>query len=726
MNVNVSTATTPRPIPLQGDLGSLPDALKPLTAEARWVVWRYEWVVNKRGEGKWTKPPFQARQRQRHAKNNDPSTWSTYVDALAAYRAGECDGIGFCLQGSEFSAFDIDKCRDRETGQIAPEAMKIVDDAVSYTEISPSGTGLRVIGYAAELKKHRRQKLPNSDVEVESYADATRYITITGNPLPGTWPNLADITRVMVGLVAQLDGVKQEELEVDGPERGGSKAEEQKADKASDSNSARRQDDLLPRALVDLIENGPPQTADHSNEFHHAVCWLADCGWSAARIEAHIAGKPIVPARYANRLAGEIARSLHKRSTKPSDDAGARADWSQSGGAHREQTGQQVPPPFELQWHGQQSNRKPREWLVENLIPKAHTGILSGQWGTFKTFNALDLAASVMTGTPFAGREVLRRGGVLFIAAEGAFEIPVRLQGLVDHKLGPLKLSRAAAGNPIDADLERLPFAWIEETPSLKTDFDRLVAASQSAAAHIREQFGLPLALTIIDTYSATANLKSGDDSAENQFIMNRLVELNRKTGAFVLVVDHFGKDVSTGTRGASSKEGAVDVVLALLAERDIAGNISNTRMALRKLRGGRTGAETSFNAQEVDLGNGETTCIIDWREELPTGGKRTDRKAGWSKSTKILRAAMAEVLLNKGRACDPFGDGKLTVKVVALDAVRAEFEARYPADADDANKRADTKRKAFKRAVKDALERDLIGSREIDGIDHIWLVNND
>lgn len=724
MNVNFSSTRIRRPIPLQGDLGDLPGALRPLTAEVRWVVWRYVWVVNKRGEGTWTKPLFQAQRPDRHAKNNDPSTWGTYADALAAYRSGKCDGIGFCLQGSAIAAFDIDKCRDRETGHIAPEAMKIVDGAVSYTEISPSGTGLRVIGYAADIKKHRRQRLPNSEVEVESYADATRYITITGNPLPGTWPNLADITSVMTGLVAELDGVKQEELKVE-PKQEGAKAEEQREGNAFDFDSARRQDDFLTRELVLLIENGPQPTADHSNEFHHAVCWLADCGWSAARIEAYIAGKPIVPTRYAKRLTGEIARSLHKRSTKPSGDARAKADWSQSGGAQHDQTSQRMPPPFELQWHGQQSNRKPREWLVENLIPKAHTGILSGQWGTFKTFNALDLAASVMTGTPFAGREVLHRGGVLFIAAEGAFEIPVRLQGLVDHKLKPLKLSRAAGGYPLSVDLERLPFAWIEEAPSLKADFDRLVAASRSAETHIGEQFDLPLALIIIDTYSATANLKSGDDTAENQFIMNRLVDLNRKTGAFVLVVDHFGKDVSTGTRGASSKEGAVDVVLALLAERDTAGNVSNTRMALRKLRGGQTGSETHFNAEVVDLG-GETTCIIEWKGEPLAGSKRTDRKDRWSQSIKILRAALAEVLINKGRECDPFGDGKLTVKVVPLNAVRMEFEARYPADGADADKRADAKRKAFRRAVKDALEQDLISSREIEGIDHVWISNRD
>ena len=86
----------------------------------------------------------------------------------------------------------------------------------------------------------------------------------------------------------------------------------------------------------------------------------------------------------------------------------------------------------------------------------------------------------------------------------------------------------------------------------------------------IRERFGLPLVLIIIDTLNAAGNFKDANDAAEGQCIMNRLGELSRQTGAFVLAVDHFGKAVETGTRGTSAKEAAADVVLALLAERDI------------------------------------------------------------------------------------------------------------------------------------------------------------
>lgn len=697
-----------RPAAFQGDLRNLPDALAPLKALPNWVVWRWNWAVNKRGVGKWDKPPFRPRNPSQYARNNDPSTWGTYDEALAAFESGQCDGIGFNLSGTDIAAFDIDKCRNKETGAIAEEAMALVDDAASYTEMTVSGTGLRIIGFGSGGKVHRKQALPGGTVEVESYRDAERYIVVTGIPLPGAWPHMADITSEMDDLVADLDG----------------KPDDDNVLKFTQREPSQTNDDFLPRELVDLIERGPAPQEDHSRAFHHAVCWLFDCGWAAGRIETYIAGKPIVPERYKNRLAGEIARCIGR--AKPKSDWARGENHSEGPKADAEPKAEGGPPPIEILWHGQAQDRAPRSWLIKNTVPEKGSGLASGQWGAGKTFVAIDLAAAIMTATPFAGREVTRQGGVLFVAAEGASEIEIRLRGVVDHKLAALKMSEAAVGNPIDADLDRLPFAWIEECPSLKDGFDRLVEASLGVARSIDEQFGLPLALIIIDTLNAAANFKDGNDAAEGQFIMNRLNELSRKTGAFVIAVDHFGKAVETGTRGSSAKEAAADMVLALLADRDVAGNISNTRMAVRKLRGGSTGAETPFNLQVVGLGNDETTCIIEWKQGARSDHRPTDQRERWPKSTKVFKAALIEVLINEGKECDPFGDGTMKVKAVPVASVRKEFMKRYPSDTIEENKRIDAKRQAFKRAMKRSMECDLIGTRDIGGVDHLWLAVQD
>jgi hypothetical protein len=295
MNVPPSMA---RPVPFQGDLRNLPDGLAPLKAFPNWVCWRWEWKINKKGVGKWDKPPINPRDRNSYARNNDPKTWGTYEDALAAFDAGSCDGIGFNLQNTRIAAFDIDKCRDRETGSIAPEALELVNRATSYTECTVSGTGLRVIGYGGDKKIHRKQKLPNSPVEVESYSSAERYIVITGKPLNGSWPHIAGIGPVMDDVVAELDRNNVLDLAA------------KRSEKAQGTAEA-----ALPAALQALIDNPPPD-ADQSRQFHHAVCWLGDLGWSGGKIEAYVTGKPIVPDRFARRLRNEIDRCLQKARLK--------------------------------------------------------------------------------------------------------------------------------------------------------------------------------------------------------------------------------------------------------------------------------------------------------------------------------------------------------------------------------------------------------------------------
>jgi hypothetical protein len=70
------------------------------------------------------------------------------------------------------------------------------------------------------------------------------------------------------------------------------------------------------------------------------------------------------------------------------------------------------------------------KYLVKNLLPEVGIGLLSGQWGTYKTFIAIKLAGAIGTGQPFAGYATKRRGAVLYLAREGAGELPLRLEAL--------------------------------------------------------------------------------------------------------------------------------------------------------------------------------------------------------------------------------------------------------------------------------------------------------
>lgn len=134
----------------------------------QWIVWRLE-----ERSGKPTKVPYSPVTDGR-ASCSDSSTWSSWAEAKARLKAFDYEGLGFVFSSDDpFCGIDLDKCVDPETGEIEPWASAIVDELSSYTELSPSGTGLHII-VRAELPPGRRRK-----GSVEVY-DRGRFFTVTG------------------------------------------------------------------------------------------------------------------------------------------------------------------------------------------------------------------------------------------------------------------------------------------------------------------------------------------------------------------------------------------------------------------------------------------------------------------------------------------------------------------------------------------------------------------
>jgi hypothetical protein len=250
----------------------------------------------------------------------------------------------------------------------------------------------------------------------------------------------------------------------------------------------------------------------------------------------------------------------------------------------------QQPPPVDLIWHGDDVDIPLQEWLVEEMLPKVGVALISGQWGTYKTFVGIDLAASVMTGSLFAGREVHRQGGVLWLAAEGQSQVTLRVEAVAREKVA--KFSPAEDADVVRIDSKRMPFVWRRSCPRLTDpgaifELRKIIAA---AVEGLKERFNLPLALLGIDAMTSAALFKDAGGSSESAQVMDVLNRLAQDFEILAAVVDHFGKDVSTGTRDSSVKEDQSDSILALLADRALVGTVTNTRMALRKVRGGACG----------------------------------------------------------------------------------------------------------------------------------------
>lgn len=143
-----------------------------LRRRPQWVVWRY---VERDGK-KSTKVPYDARTGAK-ANTADSETWSTFGEAVRAFRGGEHDGVGFVFgSGDPYAGVDLDGCRDPETGELEGWAREIVDSLGGYAEVSPSGTGVHVIVRGDAPNRKRGQ--------VEAYS-SRRYFTLTGEALEG-------------------------------------------------------------------------------------------------------------------------------------------------------------------------------------------------------------------------------------------------------------------------------------------------------------------------------------------------------------------------------------------------------------------------------------------------------------------------------------------------------------------------------------------------------------
>lgn len=177
-----------RPVALPVLFDAIPQALKDIP---RWVNWKFEpnaEGADAAGNFRWTKPPRSASRpgTSRSANHTDAATWSPYELAASAYRDGDLDGLGFVLSRADLAqevysivGVDLDSCRDPVTGVLADWAQAIVSALDSYSEVSPSGTGVRILALG-KLPPNGRKK---GDVEVyETY----RYVTITGQLLPAS------------------------------------------------------------------------------------------------------------------------------------------------------------------------------------------------------------------------------------------------------------------------------------------------------------------------------------------------------------------------------------------------------------------------------------------------------------------------------------------------------------------------------------------------------------
>lgn len=524
----------------------------PLVAHPNWLAWRSE----QRGE-KWTKVPYSPRT-GRLASSVDSSTWSTFAGAASyAARVG-CNGVGFVFTGTPFTGIDLDHCLDPVTSELAAWAVPIVARFKSYTEISPSGTGLHIYVEGTLPGGGRKVAVSGAshlEAKIEVY-DSGRYFTVTGRHWPGTPLTVASCQDVL--LAWHTETFPPEALPAATP-REVAPVDVDDADLIELASHAKN--GVLFTALWrgDLTEHGGDRSAADLALCNLLAFWT---GGDPTRMDALFRQSGLYRRKWDQRHyrdgttygAHTIAKALAEGgeyfagpalsvdATKPEKTGREAKEEAKSAKAAK--------PAIEIVDAAtlMQLDFPTPRYAVPELLPEG-LSILSGKPKQGKSWLALGIALSVTSGTLALGKIEVEQGEVLYLALEdGQRRIQRRLNDLLGDIVPPPLLHVATKWPPMDdGGLTHLR-AWLDVHPST-----RLVVIDTFTRFRPEEKRGVGI---YRQDYSAVIPLS---DLAHERNISIVIVMHNRKTES------EDPMDLVSGSLGLS---GAGDGVLVMKRER--------------------------------------------------------------------------------------------------------------------------------------------------------------
>lgn len=143
--------------------------IKKYGKDKRWVSWKLE-----QSKGRATKIPYSLSGKM--ASSTDEKSWST----AAEVKAKTPDNLGIVFTPDQnLLGIDLDKCLEGEkiTHAQKENIAQLIIEADTYTEVSPSGTGLHIYLALSEPLSLEHNRHGN----FEAYTDG-RYFTVTGIP----------------------------------------------------------------------------------------------------------------------------------------------------------------------------------------------------------------------------------------------------------------------------------------------------------------------------------------------------------------------------------------------------------------------------------------------------------------------------------------------------------------------------------------------------------------
>jgi hypothetical protein len=618
----------------------------------RWVNWKAEGPAGEKPR----KVPYAPGTIGRRASATDPTTWGTCDQAFDAYETGyllddSLSGIGIVLNGDGLVGVDIDHCVF--DGKPSEESMALLDSlGAGYIEISPSGTGLRALGYGEQLSAGVNGS--RGGLKAEFYSTG-RYLTITGSTIrSGPLVPLKDFKATAESFrLAKKTKVKHATGEiVQTP------ADERYSVLVKSILSGEVYHDCLRDLAASMVANGMNASAvtNHLRGLMDASEAPHDDRWKARKAE----------------IKDLVASAAKFRPTTAAEDFSEplnseHIDFKQSA-ATEEAAIKARQPHYRMLTAIDLSQLPPLRWRIRDVLPETGLSMLLGESTAGKTFVALDIAAHVSLGLPWHGIKTYK-APVVYVGLEGERGIQRRIHAWEKHYRQAL---------PDNLRFVLQPFNMLQIT-----NLADMVSAVLDA--------GGKGGIIIVDTLNRATPGADENSSVDMGNTIAAAKELQSATSGMVMLVHHKGKRDSAGARGHSSLYGALDAAIAV-------NNKGGQRSwSTAPLKGGKTkdgeAITKNFELKRVSLGVDEELLSINSAVVMPCDYEVRQVKS-LTANQKFAMAAFSSAAKVNGTL-----DSAGNLAGLHVETWRVEFYKNSTADNTNA------KKTAFGRARKELVE---------------------
>lgn len=525
---------------------SVPDGLKQLP---QWVVWKKE--TDEKGKVKKVpRNPITGY----GASSTDPETWNTFITARDIYEETKgYDGIGFVFNNSGIVGVDLDHCID-ETGQMTETAQEIIQVLDSYTEYSPSGTGVHIYAYGT-LPVDGKKKEP-----YEMYQNK-RYFTVTGqsfhNPPKQIQYKGPEILKIYERLFPQVEAPAQQPI---------SGFSVLNADEVVNRIRASRQGQTFEALYQGDISAYPSQSEADMALCNMLAFWCAkDAQMMDTIFRQSGLYRPKWDVKHGPETYGNITIQKAIAGTTevytPKKEMYGHEIVTVEGGQNSPGVPVVMPAFTDSSDYNNMEFLEP-EWMIKDIIPDKGLAGIYAKPKVGKTWMTYGIAYAVVTGGEYMGSK-MKKGGVIYFD----IETPARVR--------KQRLMKMTGGAPIPPGIK-----FIDSARTINHGFQDDLELMLKEWPDTK--------LVIIDTIKKIRNPKPSnlDQNLHDDIEIGALAKFTNDHDILILCNNHNVKmnneDPFDNALGSISVQGSLDSILVITQEKDDNGRTTSTTLHVK------------------------------------------------------------------------------------------------------------------------------------------------